>query len=287
MAQKTKLIYLKEKFLHSLETEQGKSKKTVENYTRYIDRFLSDTHVIRPDDITLSVVEAYRVMLSTSQNGRNVLKSNTQNYHLTALRRFLVYLEREHISTLAPKEIKLTPVPISIAPNMTGDEVEGLLQAPQGKDIKSLRDCAILHLLFSTGVRVSELCALNANIDMASDTLLVQGKGAKQRSVQLSTEAKDALHAFLHARSDTSEALFVNNGKRVSCAGETRLSVRSVQRIVKQYATQAGIKMTVTPHTLRHARAHDLLAQGADSTSVQTILGHETATSPTIYQNHT
>ena len=123
MAQKTELAHLKEKFLHSLGKDQGKSKKTVENYTRYIDRFLSDMHVIRPEDITLSVVEAYRVNLSTSENNHKVLKNNTKNYHLTALRRFLVYLEREHISTLAPKEIKLTPVPISPAQNMTADEV--------------------------------------------------------------------------------------------------------------------------------------------------------------------
>ncbi|HCC04689.1 TPA: hypothetical protein DEP58_00085 [Patescibacteria group bacterium] len=272
---KTELESLKDAYLSSIATEQGKSKKTVENYTRYLDRFFSNTQVIHPKDITIPIVEKYRT-------GLTVLKTNTQNYHLTALRRLLDYLKKHQVSSLEPEMIKLTPSTTFSVQSMSPHDVRSLLQASQGKDVKSLRDRAILLLFFRTGMRVSELCALD--VDSFSDNRLVKyGTGVRARSVLLPTEARDALCAYLDVRSDPHKALFVNNGKRFSSEGDTRLSVRQVERIIKQCALQVGIVSVVTPQRLRSLYAQDLLKNGADVGSVQELLGHQHVASTKVY----
>lgn len=282
MVAKTELESLKVRFLAYIATEQGKSKKTVENYTRYLNRFLASTRATQPKDITLSVVEEYRRDLATPHGSRTALKYNTQNYHLTALRRFLTYLRKQHVSSLEPEKVKLTPVHTSPVQGLSLSETHSLLQASQGRDNKSLRDRAILLLLSSTGVRVSELCALNVS-SFSGDELVVQGTGARVRSILLSPDTKEALHAYLEARSDTSDALFVNNGKRVSSDGDLRLCARQVQRIVKQCATQVGLECEVTPQILRGAYAQNMLKNGSDVECVQELLGHQHIASTKSY----
>lgn len=272
----------KQKFLLYLSLEKGRSEKTVENYDRYIKKFLYFTKATYIKDVNEDSVREYQTWLSkqTFCSGGNgveceLLKKNTQNYHFTALRSFIYYLGLHHETVCKPEDVTLSQVSQSVPDVLTDTEVNTLLHTPEGNDVKTLRDRAVLFFLFSTGVRVSELCSLNADIDLARDELAVLGKGGKERVVYLSPEAKEVVHAYLEARDDTSDALFVNNGKRISFEGETRLSVRSVQRIVRQYALQTGISKKITPQTLRHAFTSDLHSKGADMASVQALLGVE------------
>jgi len=272
---KIELEYLKEQYLCFIE-DQGKSKKTVENYARYLSRFLLSTQVVHPKDITIQIVEKYRTGLNSPHSvSHKVLKNNTQNYHLTALRRFLAFLSKQHVSSLEPEKVQLTAyTSLAQKQSMSEPDIRILLHASQGKDVKSLRDRAILLLLSSTGVRVSELCALNV-VNFSGDELMVQGTGVKARNVLLPSEVRDAMRAYLDVRNDTSEALFVNNGKRVSSDGDIRLSVRQIERIIRQCGVQVGLHCAVTPQRLRCAYAQEMFKNGADAGSVQELLGHQ------------
>jgi len=215
------------------------------------------------------------------------LKKKTQNYYLIALRAFLKYLRKRHITSLEPESIELAKVGDRSLDLITDAELLRLLQAPDGSDRKSLRDRALLQLLFSTGLRVSEACALNADLDLTRDELSVRGKGDKVRVVFISGEAKQALKNYLSARTDMDEALFVTLGKRASNSGSARLTPRSVQRLIKYYAAKAGITRKVTPHVIRHAFATDLLGNGADLRSVQALLGHANISTTQVYTHVT
>lgn len=277
----------KQKFLLYLSLEKGRSEKTIENYDRYIKKFLFFTKATYIKDITEDSVREYQDWLRNQMfcSGRDAtacepIKGTTQNYHLSALRSFLKYLRLQYETELAPSEIALSHVSRTTPHTLSDMELNKLLSTPQGNDVKTLRDRAILFFLFATGVRVSELCALNTDIDLTNDEIPVYGKGEKMRMVYLSPEAKEAVHAYLEARDDTSEALFVNNGKRVSLEGDTRLSSRSVQRIVRQYGLEAGIAKKITPHTLRHTCRSDLQSKGADTVSLKMLLGVENIAKP-------
>jgi site-specific recombinase XerD len=294
MNKKTELEGLKQEFLEYVEIERGRSVKTVENYDRYLSRFFSHTKVAKPKDITASTVREFRLWLNrqeahpgTRGSNHETLKRKTQNYYLIAVRAFLKYMRKRGVTSLEPETIELAKVGDRSLDLITDAELARLLAAPDGTDIKSLRDQAILHLLFSTGLRVSELCALNADIDLTRDELSVRGKGDKVRVVFLSKDAKDAMHTYLKARKDMDEALFVNNGRRSNDLGDNRLTPRSVQRIIKFYATKAGITRKVTPHVIRHAFATDLLGNGADLRSVQALLGHANISTTQIYTHVT
>jgi len=294
MTKKSELELLKQEFLEYIEIERGRSVKTVENYDRYLSRFLEHTEAKVPKDITEPVVREFRLWLNrqTAHPGKRgipqeSLKKKTQNYYLIALRAFLKYLRKRGITSLEPERIELAKVGDRSLELITDAELSRLLEAPDGNDEKNLRDRAILHLLFSTGLRVSELCALNADIDLTRDELSVRGKGDKVRVVFLSSEARAAVDAYLRVRKDMDEALFVNNGRRTSDTGEIRLSPRSIQRIIKYYATKAGITHKVTPHVIRHAFATDLLGNGADLRSVQALLGHANIATTQVYTHVT
>ncbi len=202
------------------------------------------------------------------------MKKKTQNYYLIALRAFLKYLQREGIKTLAPERIELAKVPERSLDLISSAELNRLMKAPDGDDLKSLRDRAILELLFSTGLRVSELCALTDDIDLSRDEMSVRGKGEKVRVVFISEDAKNALRAYLKVRQGMEESLF-------------SLTPRSVETLVKRYAIKAGITKKVTPHVIRHSFATDLLENGADLRSVQALLGHANIATTQIYTHVT
>ena len=278
---------LKREFLESLEVERGRSIKTVENYDHYLSRFLAFAKVEDPKKITDDMVREFRLWLNRqpAQAPNETLKKRTQNYYLIALRSFLKYLMRRKIETLSPDRIELAKTPERSIDLISIDELERLLKAPSGNDLKTLRDRAILELLFSTGLRVSELTSLNRDLDLSKDEFSVRGKGDKVRVVFLSKEAKENVRAYLKKRSDMDEALFVNLG---GTGESTRLTPRSIQRIVQKYAIKAGIMgKHVSPHTLRHSYATDLLRNGADIRSVQAMLGHSSVTTTQIYTHVT
>lgn len=281
---------LKREFLEYLEIEKGRSLKTVENYDRYLTRFLKQTNITKTTDITEDSVRTYRLWLNRQDNKQKTggtLKKNTQNYHLIALRAFLKYLVKRKISSLAPESIELAKTPARSLDLIGATELERFLSAPNTKELKGLRDKAILELFFSTGLRVSELCSLNQDsIDLSKDEFSVRGKGEKVRVVFLSDSAKDAIRHYLKGRKDMEEALFVGLS-RINKTGSDRLTPRSIERLVRFYATKAGIGKKMTPHVLRHSFATDLLQNGADIRSVQMMLGHSSVSTTQIYTHVT
>jgi site-specific recombinase XerD len=282
---------LKRDFLEHIEIEKGRSLKTVRNYAFYLDRFFEHTGITDPKKIDEDAVREFRLWLNrlpsgTKFDGRaETLKKKTQNYHLIALRSYLKYLTRRGVESLSPDKIDLAKVGERSLDLISSEELDRLLESAEGHDLKSLRDRAILELLFSTGVRVSELCSLSSDIDLGRDELSLRGKGDKIRVVFLSAAAKEALKAYLKKRTDMDPALFIQFGRR---KGETlRLTPRSVERIVKYYAIKAGITKKVTPHVIRHSFATDLLTNGADLRSVQALLGHANIGTTQIYTHVT
>ncbi len=285
---------LKRAFLEYLEIERGRSLQTIMNYDRYLSRFLGHARVEKPEAITEDVVREFRVWLNRQQipgstHPSDTLKKKTQNYYLIALRAFLKYLMRRGIPSLSPDRIELAKVSERSLDLITVDELERLLAAPESSDLKGLRDRAILELFFSTGLRVSELCALPRDLDLTQDEFSVRGKGEKVRIVFLSPRTKEALQAYLVARKDMDDALFVQVGtiRKVGNNESLRLSPRSVERMVKYYAIKAGISKKVTPHVIRHSFATDLLANGADLRSVQALLGHAHIGTTQVYTHVT
>ncbi len=283
---------LKQQFLEHLEIEKGRSIKTVENYDRYIKRFLQFAEVTNPKDITEEVLRKYRLWLNRQLNNKKVvglqetLSKKTQNYYLIALRMFLKYLLRRKVESLSPDQIDLAKVSQRDLDLINEDELKRLINAPKGDNTKELRDRAMMELLFSTGLRVSELCSLNRDsVDMARDEFSIRGKGGKVRVVFVSDDAKEILKSYLGKRQDTEDAMFVQLGGKMS--DSRRLTSRSVERIIAFYACKAGISKKVTPHIIRHSFATDLLRNGADIRSVQVMLGHSNISTTQIYTHVT
>jgi site-specific recombinase XerD len=286
------LKQLKTQFLEYIEIEKGRSLKTVENYDHYLTRYLEFSKNDNPEKITDTSVREFRLWLNRQSNGKkrdseDTLAKKTQNYYLIALRAFLKYLARQEVKSLPAERIELAKVSERTLDLITGTELARLLESPSGAEIKDLRDKAILELLFSTGLRVSELCALKADIDLTSDELSIRGKGGKVRVVFISEDAKKHIRAYLKLRKDMNEALFVKVGKEAEKGNAGPLTRRSIERIVKQHATKSGISKKVTPHTMRHLFATDLLSNGADIRSVQALLGHSSIVTTQIYTHVT
>ncbi|PJE75593.1 hypothetical protein COV04_04170 [Candidatus Uhrbacteria bacterium CG10_big_fil_rev_8_21_14_0_10_48_11] len=299
--------YRKE-FLEYLEIEKNRSLATIRNYGFYLERFnvWADEHkVSSTGQISAELMRQYRLWLNrfTDEHG-DVLKKNTQNYHLIALRSFLKYLAKRDVKSLAPEKIELMKMPDRSIAFLSSDELERLLDAPTNvkqPKIVQLRDQAILATLFSTGLRVSELAGLKTeqvNLrDKKTDALTefsVRGKGSKVRVVFLSADARQRLRDYLDARYDTAPYLFVRHDRaktkqteRDRNEGGAPLTPRSVERTVTRYAKVAGITKKVSPHTLRHSFATDLLINGADLRSVQSLLGHASVTTTQIYTHLT
>ncbi|MES2953289.1 MAG: site-specific tyrosine recombinase/integron integrase [Patescibacteria group bacterium] len=272
------------RYLEYIEIEKGRAVRTVELYHRYLGAFFAFTKPKKPSDITDERVREFRIHLN-----RKGLNKKTQNYHLIALRSFLKWCIKMRLPSLAPERIELAKTPERDLDLITFEELTRLRAAPSGKDEKSLRDRAILELLFSTGLRVSELANLNQeSIDFARDEFSVRGKGSKVRVVFLSTEAKDAVKEYLKRRTNmTSDALFVNYGPLSGKENDSRLTPRSIERMISGYAIKAGIGKKVTPHIIRHVFATDLLSNGADIRAVQQMLGHSNIMTTQIYTHIT
>jgi site-specific recombinase XerD len=283
---------LKIQYLEYLEIEKNRSPKTLENYGRYLDRFLQFAKVKNAEDLDDERVRMYRLHLNrlTDSEGQT-LKRVTQNYHIIALRNFLKYLAKRGIQSVSAEKIELGRAEDRHVEFLEHSELDRLLNAPEGGGLSALRDRAMLRMLFSTGMRVSELCSMDRNkIDVKRGELSVLGKGRKIRLVFLSDDAKEHIAQYLAKRTDVDEALFIRipkNGK-FNKSDDLRLTPRSVQRMVQKYAIKAGIMgKHVSPHTLRHSYATDLLRNGADIRSVQAMLGHSSVTTTQIYTHVT
>lgn len=278
---------LKTQFLEYLEIEKGRSIKTVENYDRYLTRFFAFSKVSSPARISEASVREFRMHLNRQPGVSATMKHKTQNYYLIALRAFLKFLRKRNVDSLNPERIELAKVGQRDLDLITAQELDRLMRGPSGDSLQALRDKAILELFFSTGLRVSELCALNRDLDLSRDEFSVRGKGEKVRVVFLSPAAKQAIKAYEKKRGDVDEALFVQMGKNSKNAKDLRITPRSVERIVKQYAIKAGITRKVTPHVIRHSFATDLLESGADLRSVQALLGHQHIATTQVYTHVT
>jgi len=298
-------------FLEHIEVEKGRSQKTIENYQHYMGRFIEFAQkngVNSPSDISQDLIHQYRLYLNrlTDSRGESI-KKVTQNYHIIALRAFLKYLAKRDIKSLSAEKVELAKQESREVNFLTMEELDRLLYAPamyEKNILKRMRDEAILHTLFSTGLRVSELTNLNRDqVDLERGEFSVRGKGSKIRLVFLSAEAKERLKKYLERRKDKNKAVFVPlyKGKKQTEEGgstsireveppskkDIRLTPRSVQRLISRYAKLAGIVKDVTPHTIRHSFATDLLMNGADIRSVQTMLGHSSITTTQIYTHIT
>ncbi len=298
---KTKLQRYSIQFLEYLEIERNRSKLTLRNYDHYLRRFVEfcgKLGVTDPEDIDLELVRSYRLFINRLTIKDQHLKVITQNYHLIALRSFLKYLAKRDIKSLAPEKIELPKTPSRQVEFLTVEEVERLIEATKAEKNKlaQLRDRSILQMLFSTGLRISELMNLKKeNVNIKRREFSVRGKGDKLRVVFLSDDAGDSLGKYLAARDDNSKALFIAHKekqsveKQIETHGEAKhgLTPRTVQRLIKKYAMLAGIMKKITPHTLRHSFATDLLANGADIRAVQEMLGHASISTTQIYTHLT
>jgi site-specific recombinase XerD len=276
-------------YLDYLEIEKGRSPKTRENYERYIKEYLNFSGATTPQNITEESVRKFRLYLA-----RRDMKKVTQSYYLIALRNFLKYLAKRDIKALAPEKIELPKIPERQIDVIEYADLERLLKAPENEPVKTandrlraLRDKAILETLFSTGLRLAELCSLNRDIDLNRSEFTVRGKGNKLRIVFLSNTAKHALKEYLGKRGDMDPALFVNFGKAKKTGEAARVTPRTVQRIIDFWARRAGIAKRVHPHQLRHLFATDLLLNGADLRSVQVLLGHANISTTQAYTHLT
>ncbi|PIR73257.1 MAG: hypothetical protein COU40_03320 [Candidatus Moranbacteria bacterium CG10_big_fil_rev_8_21_14_0_10_35_21] len=292
---------LKSQYLEYLEIEKGRSRKTNENYNHYLDRFLDWAKVSQPEKITEALVRDYRIFLNRlGEKEGKALKKNTQNYYIIALRSFLKYLNKKDIQTLAAEKVEVGKSSRREIEFLESEEVERIIDAASGQDFKSIRDRAILELLFSAGLRVSELVSINREkLDLKNQEFSIRGKGDKVRVVFVSDRAKKSLEKYLDKRSDIDPALFVQDVKALKQfesrtenentkkEKSLRLTPRTIQRIVKYYAAKARIIKEVHPHTLRHSFATDLLINGADIRSVQAMLGHSSITTTQIYTHVT
>jgi site-specific recombinase XerD len=283
---------LKTDFLEYLEIEQNRSQKTIANYDHYLTRLADFAGDIKVSDIDNELVRKWRLWLNRlGTNTSDELQAVTQNYHLIALRSFLKFCARRNIPAMTADKIELARTRRKQVTFLNEDEQERLFNQPDISKIHGLRDRAILELLFSSGMRVSELVGLDReSINLKRREFMVRGKGEKDRPIFISQEAADWIIKYLDRRDDNSRPLFVrySGQKKVNLSGNYyRLTVRSVQRLVSRHALLAGITKHVSPHTLRHSFATDLLMNGADLRSVQAMLGHSNISTTQIYTHVT
>jgi site-specific recombinase XerD len=284
-------------FLEYLEIEKGCSELTIQQYRHYLTRFcswISESYSItNPQQIDLEHVRKYRIYLSRLKTHEDVqLKRITQSYHIITLRTFLRYLlVQRDISTLSPDKIELPKATSRSITFLNLDQLDRLLDSPDINQEPGLRDRSIMEMFFSTGLRVSELVKLNReDVNLDRKEFGVRGKGAKLRVVFLSNTAADWIKRYLDVRKDRFKPLFIRYGgakDELKYDDDMRLSVRSVQKLISKYARKSGLPIQVSPHTLRHSFATDLLIAGADIRSVQELLGHESIRTTQVYTHVT
>jgi len=281
-----------EQFLEYLELEQNRSAKTIQNYSHYLTRLSDFAGEIKLSDIDPELIRKWRLWLNRlGTNTSDELGKTTQNYHLIALRSFLKYCAKRGYDAMAADKVELARTRRPQVTFLTPEELERLAAQPNTAAQNGLRDRAIIELLFSSGLRVSELVGLDRDhINLTRREFMVRGKGQKDRPVFISPEAADWIKQYLDKRQDNTKPLFIrySGSKKVDLSGNfTRLTARSVQRMIARYARLAGITKHVSPHTLRHSFATDLLMNGADLRSVQAMLGHSNIATTQIYTHVT
>ncbi len=281
-----------QEYLEYLAIERGRSKKTIANYSHYLTRLVDYAGDINVTDITPELVRKWRVWLhELGSDQADELSKTTQNYHLIALRNFLKFCHKRGYKAMSADQIELAKVARTKVTFLNNDEHNRLMEQPNTNDESGLRDRAILELLYSSGLRVSELVNLDkGHINLKRREFTVRGKGQKDRPVFISQQAADWVQAYLDKRMDNLPALFISySGKQIANTSGNfrRLTARSVQRMVSRYALLAGITKQVSPHTMRHSFATDLLMNGADLRSVQAMLGHSNIATTQIYTHVT
>lgn len=279
-------------YIEYIEVEGGRSAYTASNYSLYLERFIEFTDDIVVEDITAEIIRKYRLWLNRyKNNNNNELSIITQSYHLIALRGFLNYLSKRDIPSLASNKIELPKVSRKQVTFLHYDEIERLIEQITTDNETGLRDRAIIELLFSSGLRVSELVNLNReHINTVRREFMVRGKGQKDRPVFISESASQHVQNYLKSRADSLPPLFLSYSRNIesSTNGDyRRLGARSVQRIINRYTKLANITKHVSPHTMRHSFATDLLMNGADIRSVQVMLGHSNISTTQIYTHVT
>ncbi|MCR4264214.1 MAG: tyrosine-type recombinase/integrase [Candidatus Roizmanbacteria bacterium] len=283
----TSLSELITRFLEYLEVERNVSQLTIRNYHHYLSRFINFLAKRYPDltqarDVDEEVMRNYRLFLSRYADDKGLtLKRVTQGYHIIALRSFLKYLAKKNIQALAPESLDIPKGESRSLKFLDRDQIERLLSSAEDP-----RDKAILEVLFSTGLRVSELVKLNREqINFERKEFGVIGKGRRPRVVFLSDSAIYWIEKYLETRTDDDSALFIRTSGRNDA--DLRLTPRSIQRIVKKYVKKTQIPVDITPHGLRHTFATDLLSAGADLRAIQEMLGHKTIATTQIYTHVT
>lgn len=281
-------------FLEHAEIDKNQSIKTVINYQHYLMRFIDFAGLIKPHEITLPVIQKYRLYLNRLNDKHGLpLSKKTQSYHIIALRAFLKYLGKMDIPSLSPEKIEVGKLEQSIVEFLDQDELKLLFKTIDTTKKQGIRDKAIVELLYSTGLRVSELVNLNRDqVDLERQEFTVRGKGSKVRLVFISDKAKKAVENYLAIREDTWKPLFISysrpRDKGIQSTGEhKRITALSIQNMIRSTAIKAGIHKHVTPHTLRHSFATNLLQNGADLRAVQEFLGHASITTTQIYTHLT
>lgn len=279
-------------FIEHLEVEGGRSAHTAENYKLYLERFVEFTDDITVDKITTETIRKYRLWLNRYRNyNDDELATITQAYHLIALRGFFNYLSKRDIKSLSPEKIELPKISRKQVTFLHFDEIELIVDEINTDDEAGLRDRAIVELLFSSGLRVSELINLNRDhINTTRREFMVRGKGKKDRPVFISESASEHVQNYLHSRTDNLPPLFISysrNNQATNSGDYRRLTARSIQRIINKYTRLAGITKHVSPHTMRHSFATDLLMNGADIRSVQVMLGHSNISTTQVYTHVT
>ena len=279
-------------FIEHLEVEGGRMPKTAENYEFYLNRFVEFAGDLKVADINSELIRKYRLWLNRHENERGeTLATITQSYHLIALRGFFKYLSKRDIPSLSPDKIELPKTARKQVTFLHYDEVQRLIEGIDVSEEAGLRDRAIIELFFSSGLRVSELVNLNRDhINTKRREFMVRGKGQKDRPVFISQSAADWVEQYLAMRQDSLVPLFISYSRNIetNTTGDyRRLSARSIQRAIGKYARLAGITKHVSPHTMRHSFATDLLMNGADIRSVQTMLGHADISTTQIYTHVT
>lgn len=282
-------------FLEYIELERGHSQLTIRNYDAYLHKFMAfatENGIEKVEEISLEIIRKWRLELH-----RKGLSNKTMNYYMISIRSFLKYLSKIDTKSLSPEKIELADTPERQIAFLENEEIKRILKAFQGVDNLEIRNRAILELLFSTGMRVSEIASLNRDeINIERGEFSISGKGGKRRVVFVSENAAEWLKKYLRTRLDGDVALFIKSAKGKDIDVRTkkeledlggRLTVRQIQRIVQEAARKAGIVKKVTPHVLRHTFATDILRAGADIRSVQGLLGHSSVTTTQAYTHIT
>ncbi len=280
----TDLQQLVNDYLDYLSIEKNRSALTRRSYGHCLEKFLEYSGAKTTGDLTDKAIRDFRVKLSESEKG---IKKGTQAYYVIVLRNFLKYLVKRGLDVVPPETVELPKIPVRQIQVMEYNDLERLLDAPRGTTLRALRDRAVLELLFSTGLRISELCSLDRSIPIDRGEFTVRGKGEKLRVVFVSDRAKKSLKDYVGKRADAEPALFISLSKGLNPKVMGRITPRAVQRLVSFYSRAAGIPRHITPHQLRHQFATDLLMNGADLRSVQELLGHANISTTQVYTHVT